>query len=301
MTNEPIAAQADNRLVLDMDIDAYHSHPAVSRSGLMLINQSPQHYWWKYLSGQAEKEDTTALRIGSAFHTLVLEQHTFEARAVIIPDGAPKRPSITQLNAKKPSEDTIAAIEWWARWDQYAGARLQFTQAEFAELQDMAAALLNQPATGRVIAPQGRIEASFFWYDPDYRVTVKCRPDYWREDGIVVDVKTTNDASRDDFEKSIVKYGYDVQAYMQMEGIERVTGKRPQAFVFACIEKKKPNATAFYMADSDLLECGKTRYHKLMAKYAECMEKGIWPGYGAMVQPIGVPSWFARQLENGEA
>ena len=53
---EQTAVVADNRVVHDMDIDAYHAHHAVSRSGLLLMQKSPQHYWYEYLSGMAEKK-----------------------------------------------------------------------------------------------------------------------------------------------------------------------------------------------------------------------------------------------------
>ncbi len=290
----------DNRVIHGMDIDEYHSHPAVSRSGLLLIDRSPQHYWWQYLSGQAKKIDTDALRIGGAFHTLILEPHTFNDRAVVIPEGAPKKPSITQLNAKKPSDDTIAAIQWWANWEQFRAGRTSLSQDEFAEMQAMADAIRNQPVSAKVLVESGNIESSFFWTDPDTGVQVKARPDYYREDGIVLDLKTTASANKEDFQRSIINYGYDIQVFMQMEGIERVTGRRPESFVFVCVEKTPPYATAFYVADNDLIECGRFRYHKLMAKFADCQRSGIWPGYGALIQPITVPDWFSRKLEKGE-
>lgn len=297
MSENQTAAVADNRIMHDMDIDLYHSHPAVSRSGLMLLLRSPQHYWWEYLSGQAEKKDTKALRIGHAFHTLVLEPATFDQRAVVVPEGAPKKPSVTQLNAKNPSADTVAAINWWNQYNAYAAGKLQLSQEEFDGMQRMAQSLRNQPASDKVLVASGKIESSFFWYDEEFGVHVKARPDYYRNDGIVLDLKTCADASRHAFEKSIADYGYDVQAYMQMEGVRRVTGRKPEAFVFACVEKDGPNAVAFYTADKDMLDCGEYRYREAMTKFAECQRSGVWPGYGSMIQPISVPFWLQRKLE----
>lgn len=289
-----------NQLIENLDIDSYHAHKSISRSGLMKFLQSPQHYWWHYLSGQAEKEDTTPLRIGGAFHALVLEPDTFKDRAIILPEDAPKKPSITQLNAAKPSEKTVSDIAWWDAFESKRNGRALLKSDEMQDLKDMAAALLAQPASSKIIAKNGKIEASFFWTDEDYKVDVKCRPDYYRDDGIVLDLKTVEDAGRDAFERSIVNYGYDIQAWMCMEGIERVTGKRPESFIFCCVEKKKPHAVAFYMADGELLECGSHRYAKIMSRYAECKQRNLWPGYGHLIQPIGVPSWFAKRIEKGE-
>lgn len=287
----------DNKVIHGMDIDEYHSNSAVSRSGLMLMDKSPQHYWWQYLSGQAEKIDTAALRIGGAFHMLVLEPELFNQSVAVLPEGAPKKPTITQLNAKKPSDDTVAAIQWWESWNQFAAGKTVVSHDEFKEMQAMADAIKNQRASSKVIVENGKIESSFFWYDPDYQVMVKTRPDYYREDGIVLDLKTTRDASIGSFQKSIIDYGYDIQAFMQMEGIERVTGKRPENFVFVCVEKTPPYAVAFYVADNDMIECGRYRYHNLMSKYSECVHSGIWPGYGELIKPISIPTWFLNKLE----
>ncbi len=301
MNIQSTAVTADNRVIHNMDIDDYHGNSAVSRSGLMLLNKSPQHYWYEYLSGQAEKTDTTALRIGGAFHTLVLEPETFKERAVILPEDAPKKPSITQLNAAKPSEKTIEDIAWWELFNSQLNGRAVITKKEFDDMQAMADAIRSQPASSRVLVESGKIESSFFWYDPEQDVHVKARPDYYRDDGIVLDLKTTVCADREDFERSIVKYGYDVQAYMQMEGIERVTGVRPQNFVFICVEKTPPYAVAFYVADKDMIECGRFRYNNLLSKFSECHHSGKWPGYGAMIQPVSVPDWFMRKLEREQA
>lgn len=290
------AAQQDNRVIYGMDIDDYHAHAAVSRSGLMLMEQSPQHYYYHYLSGLAPKIDTTALRVGGAFHTLILEPMTFNERVAVVPANAPKKPSITQLNAKKPSEDTIIAIDWWQQFDAYVNGRTVIDNAEFNKLQAMANALKGQPASNKVFVPGGHIEASYFWYDEQYGVHVKTRPDY-NTPQIVLDLKSTIDASRDSFEKAIVNYGYDIQAFMQMEGVERVTGVRPQNFVFCCVEKEPPHAVAFYVASDDMLNCGKYRYHKLMDKFSRCLKSGVWPGYGELIQTISVPDWYLRKLE----
>jgi hypothetical protein len=284
----------------DMSHEKYLEHPSVSRSGLMLMQKSPQHYWWRYLSGHAEPEDTESLRIGHAFHCLLLEPQKFEKYAVVIPADAPKTPSITQFKAKNPSEETVKQVKWWTDFTEKAAGRTLIKAEKFVELKLMAAAILAQPAATRIIDAKGKIESSFFYSDPLTGMAAKARPDYWREDGIVLDLKTTADASRDAFERSIVEYGYDVQAYMQMLAIEQCTGKKPQSFVFICVEKEPPYAVAFYMADDDVLRCGEYRYHRLMSKYADCMKSGKWPGYGHLIQPIGMPPWFVKKLETQE-
>lgn len=275
-----------NRLVLDMSHDDYLAAPEVSRSGLLDLLQSPQHFWHKNLSGLSDRKETSALKIGTAFHCLLLEPHLFNDK-VVVWSGAPR--------------NTKAGKEEYAEVEANAGDRAIIKQSEFEELKLMAKSIKDQPAAGKLINSAGKVEASFFYHDQTHDVMAKARPDFWREDGIVIDLKTTADASENEFQKSIANYGYDVQAFMQMEAVERVTGVRPQAFVFIVVEKTPPYACAFYQADADLLRCGEYRYHMLMEKYASCLKSGKWPGYGSLVRPIGPPEWFVKRLDKQAA
>ena len=49
----------------------------ISKSGLDLIQKSPAHYYYRYLSGQHEERSSKALEIGSAVHAAVLEPELF--------------------------------------------------------------------------------------------------------------------------------------------------------------------------------------------------------------------------------
>lgn len=275
-----------NRLVLDMPHENYLASKAVSRSGLLDLLKSPQHFWYKHLSGLAQHEESNALKIGTAFHCLLLEPHLFNDK-VAVWSGAPR-------NTKEGKAE-------YAEVSANAVSRVIIKQSEFDQLKLMAQSIKDQPAAGKLINSSGKVEASFFYHDQTHDVMAKARPDFWREDGIVIDLKTTADASENEFQKSIANYGYDVQAFMQMEAVERVTGTRPQAFVFVAVEKEPPYACAFYQADDDLLRCGEYRYHMLMGKYAACMKSGKWPGYGSLVRPIGPPEWFVKRLDKQAA
>jgi len=290
--------QRHGRMVENLPADEYHAHAAMSRSGLVTMAKTPKHYWYKYLSGKYEDEKTHALRFGGAFHTLTLENHKFDDVCVVVPKDAPKRPSISQINAKKPSESTLEQIAYWEEFDAKHKLKTLVKADELAEMKLMAQSVLSEPAAQKVITGAGKIEATFFWYDENYGIDLKCRPDYYRDDGIVLDLKTCASANQEDFEKSVANYYYDVQAYMCMEGIEKVTGKRPTDFIFVCVEKDPPYCTAFYSATDELLEAGRQRFARLADLYAICKKKNHWPGYGHFIRPIGIPHWLNKKLEN---
>lgn len=290
--------RTNGRMVENLAADEYHSHASISRSGLVEVGKTPKHYWYKYLSGEYQDKKTNALRFGGGFHTLTLENHKFKDVCAIIPKDAPRRPSITQINAKKPSEDTLKQIAWWSEFDEKNRIKTLIKADELAEMKLMAESVLAEPMSKKVINASGKIEASFFWHDDNYEIDLKCRPDYYRDDGIVLDLKTCESAAGEEFERSIANYFYDVQAYMCMEGIEKVTGKRPASFIFVCVEKTPPYCAAFYSATDELLESGRIRFNHLADIYAACRKKNHWPGYGHFIRPIGIPHWLNKKLED---
>jgi len=265
---------------LNMSNEDYHAHSAMSRSGLSLIDQAPKKYWYKYISGQHEDSESDALRIGSVFHTMTLEPAEFNKR-VLVWSGAPR-------NTTKGKEEYAAAVE-------QAGDRILVKQSEVDNLKGMVSSILSEPAAKKIITGSGKIEPSYFWDDPITGLPVKCRPDYYRDDGIVLDLKTCIDASEAAFKKSILNYYYDIQVYMCLAGIEATTGKRPSAFVFVATEKEPPHCTAFYLADESVIASGEARFNRLMEIYAACKKSNVWPAYGSLIKNISMPDWYMKQ------
>jgi len=139
--------------------------------------------------------------------------------------------------------------------------------------------------------------------DPQTGVLCRCRPDYWRHDGIIVDLKTARDASRDGFSKSIDGWRYDVQAAYYIDGIARARAAggidmpAPRAFVFIAAEKAAPYGVAVYNIDAQSIAIGRREYREDLDIYAECSATGEWPGYGDKIQSISLPEWRLRQEE----
>lgn len=281
--------------------DAYHSGAGVSKSGLDLIARSPLHYWSAYLDPQREpREETPAMMLGTAIHSAVLEPQLFASDYVVVPEGAPKRPTKTQLSAKKPSDDTVAAIEWWREFDARYGGKTILTADDYDTCTSIQTNVRRHPAA-QTLMKEGEAELSVYWRDDETGVLCKCRPDWMNyQANVIVDVKSTEDASPEGFQRSIQKYGYHVQAAWYLDGFKAATGTAPKAFIFAAFEKKRPYATAFYYADADMIELGRILYRERLNAYAECLKRNSWPGYPAQLQAISLPAWVLRAANDNE-
>ncbi len=256
-------------IIENMPSADYHAHPAVSNSLLSQVAKSPLHAR-AYLDGVRQKQ-TAAMSFGSLFHTLVLEPHLFHAQYATFSGDRRTKEGKALYAEIEASGKTVISVE-----DNVTAAF-------------MANAINNHPAASALLKREGfskgLAEASVFWTDDEFGVQCKCRPDLWRDDGIVVDLKTTDDASLDGFSRSIATYRYHVQAAHYMAG----TGAK--RFVFVAVEKKAPYAVAVYELDAVALEVGRMLRQSDLMTYAECLRSNTWPGYSTDVTPISIPAW----------
>lgn len=183
-----------------------------------------------------------------------------------------------------------------AEWTENNPGRIVLSPEVWDQLHAMRDAVHNHPAAHALLTSvPGEAEKSVYWIDPTTGVLCRCRPDWWRDDYVLVDVKTTDDASPEGFAKSMANWRYDVQAPYYMDGVKLATGRDVKAFVFIAVEKKPPYAVGVYVLDSASLELGRAQYQHDLRVYAECLANDNWPGYGDKIQTINMPAWHANK------
>lgn len=191
-----------------------------------------------------------------------------------------------------------------AEWDaKHEGAQV-LPADDWARLHAMREAVMAHPAARALLtgAP-GRAEMSVYWVDAVTGELCRCRPDWWRADGVLVDLKTTEDASPEGFAKSLVNWRYHVQAPYYVDGTAAAWDaghapqgwERPKAFAFIAVEKKAPHGVGVYVLDQESDALGRIEYRADLSRLAECKRTGVWPGYGDAIQPLGVPQWYLHR------
>jgi hypothetical protein len=263
-----------------MENAAYHALTSVvSKSHLDLIARSPLHYWARYLDpNRVEPEPTPAMRLGTAVHTLTLEPDTWEQRYVTAP----------QVDRR-----TKEGKARWAEFEEEAAGRELISAEDRAVVTRMAEAVWSHPAAAMLLKMPGQAETTHMWTDEVTGLGCKCRPDWLTNDGaLVVDLKTTEDASPAGFRKSISSWRYHVQSAWYLQGLEQATGQRPDQFIFICVEKKPPYAVAVYAADPEMVATGAATAARDLALLAECKAGNSWPSYSSQIEVISLPGWM---------
>ena len=258
----------------------YHRHSAVSKSHLDQVAKSPLHYWARYLDpNRVIPEPTPAMAIGSAVHTHVLELDQWDARYVTAPEGINRR-----TNAGKAE---------WEAFETASTGRTVLSRTDAELVMRMGHSVFRHPAAAMLLAMPGKAETTHMWTDEATGLQCKCRPDWLTDDGsLIVDLKTTEDASPAGFRKSIANWRYHVQAAWYLDGIERATGKRPEQFIFVCVEKRAPFACAVYAADAEMIQIGAEAAARDLEVLATCKAAGAWPGYSDQIETISLPPWM---------
>lgn len=260
-------------LVQGVSNEDYHAAPGVSKSGLDRLARSPAHYL-AYL--REDRRETPALRLGRLIHSAILEP---DSLALAIAPDCDKR--------------TKAGKEAWAGFERQAAGCQIVTADEAEQVRRMRDAVYTHPAARRLLFAPGVAEASGWWFDQTSGELCRCRPDYWREDGILVDLKTTEDAGSA-FAKSCANYRYHVQAAFYSDGVEAVTGESPAGFVFVCVEKAPPYAVAVYSLAPMDVELGRAIYQRNLMTLAECKISHQWPAYPETIQVLSLPGWATQ-------
>lgn len=88
------------------------------------------------------RASTKAMDEGTLLDCLLFEPHTFDSRFFVVP-GDLKKPTKAQIEAKKPSPETLQQIERYNAIQDQIGDRISITQEQLKESQGIAEAVRN--------------------------------------------------------------------------------------------------------------------------------------------------------------
>lgn len=264
-------------LIYDMPNADYHATPAVSNTVLSSMARSPAHCFVLHVADDRRKMATSpAFFAGTLAHCAILEPAALLDRYMLKPDGLDMR-----TKEGKAWKAAMPAGVLTIDADEYANALAQRD------------AVQGVPELSELLAT-GTAEVSAFWRDDETGLQCKCRPDWVHtlSDGrvILLDVKTTTDASPQQFTRAVWRYGYHRQAAWYSAGYARAAGVEVAGFVFASVTSAYPFIAAAHTLDDDYMRIGQDECRRLLDEYADCKLTGRWPAYPGM-NLLSPPAW----------
>lgn len=271
--------------------DVYHERVLglVNKGALdVLDRKTPQHY--RHWLTAEPITDTPALVLGKAFHVRVLQPDLF-GRIYCAKQNHPySRPSSRQINAKKPSPESVAAIRYWSEWDSSHAGLVELDEDAMEQLTGMYDSVMRDPIAGPALA-RGRSEVVARWADPRTGIECKAMLDSWLEDvSILPDLKSTDDASDGAFSRSIAKWRYHVQSAHYRAAVKALTGEVAD-MPFVAVEKEAPYAVNILRLGPESMRKGDEIRERAMDRMNECLATDTWPGYANGVTTVELPTY----------
>ena len=260
----------------------YREHPAISRSELFKISESPEKF--KYYQEHPE-EPTPALVFGQLFHAMALTPETVWEQFAVMPN----------LDRR-----TKAGKEAFAEFEKQAEGKTIVSVDMVEQATAMCEALNRNEFVKKLL--KGEKEKPFFWTDEMTGIDCKCRTDCVVEIGdipLIVDLKSATNASTDVFIRDAIKYGYHMQAAMYSEGVKQNTGKE-HGFVFVVIEKEPPYSINILQCDKLFLQYGYDVFREYIGTYADCVKNNNFWGYLGrynQINNLNLPAYLAKEVE----
>jgi len=253
----------------------YRREIGENQSSLKHILESPAHY-------KASKEKkfitTPAMEIGTALHCKVLEgDDTFDASYVLKPEGI----SLATKEGKewKASIGRKRALTEGGRDDSWGAVR-GMTES----LRKLAWFDGSQPNYRKFN------ELSLYW---DWNnIPCKARLDRLLVDeGIVLDLKTTDSIESHVFLKKVIGFKYDFQAAFYAKAAEIAFGKKFR-FIFVAVERKAPYTVDLFEVSDYMMEEASNKCDLAISRLAGCLVSDEWPNREPVIHQLDYPAWY---------
>lgn len=244
----------------------------LSASSAKEFHKSPAHYLRYKLRDTAP---TPAMEWGTAVHTFILEPDKIDERYYFIDEGD----ILGKLTDNKNPRATKVYKEWLAEQQAAAGERKVYSRGEYTILNRIQeeAWSNNQTApylvnTAKEMELQGEIHG----------VPFRGFADIVGFD-FIADVKTTQSAHPDEFQRTAYNNLYHLQAavYSELTGIDR--------FAFIAVEAIAEPIIQVYEIDLDFLHLGKRLLRDICERFKQW--DGSYEGYATKPLILTPPNW----------
>lgn len=300
----------------DVPAEVYHSWPFASNSRLgKLVPPSTPAHLKTYL--EEPPVERRSWREGRVVHARVLEPKMFKRDYVLA-----QQCQADTAKGDQCSKEGTARLKRSGEWlcaihqrpheeDDFDHDLVVLKPADKDLAEGIAKAVHAHPTAGAFLAAEGgATEVSLVWDDPETGVRCKARLDYYNPElagGVAMDLKSTVDASPQEFARHAFKFGYMRQGTFYLWGLKEL--ELPCAhYSIVAAEKAKPHAVAVHriteQAIGGIPGPGEPAYHcagnvrALLRVWDRCQKTGIYPAYPDEVQDLSLPEWAWTAMEN---
>lgn len=263
----------------------YESIQAINYSALRLGRTSlPRMH--EVVMGTMPSDTSPALAVGTLLHEAMQHGDGWAKRYAVRPEGIDRR--------TKAGKEAYA--QWLATLPEGAKVLESATEANAViTVDEMRRSILSHPVASMLARVPGETEVQLVCVDRKARLDKVCIGDDGKSDKpvplMIVDWKSTVDASPAGFARSAAKYGYHQQAAWYVDMLECARGIRVP-FVFVAVESTWPYSVGVYQLVADQLEAAHQINEDIVTRYKAWREAGCSRHHtGDMIKLLTLPEW----------
>lgn len=314
-------------LVTESNAKYHADKSAVSKSQLARMSVCPAYFRYIEDNPPGQSDDMV---LGSSFHKLVLEPKTFDKEFVVMPpfnrrktEGKEAYNEFKKIVSDRQvitqeQYDTICGMRDSVMGNRYAIELLKgiHEKSMYGVDELTGERIKSRPDCYLIIDEVVDIVPQHYenLYD-DYGEPIlnadgtnviklvaeerKVRP----KQVLITDLKSCRSALYDDFCRDVVKYSYDLQAYMYSMNASKVLGVPMEniSFIFIAVEKKPPYLINILQADEFVLQRGEALFRKYIGEYHQAKITNNWWGLNGeqgIINNLSLPSYLLKNIEN---
>lgn len=275
MTTEASSPELAEGLHKDIPESIYHALKYVSNSYLSRLDEVPAMVKVPY-------EETAAMAIGTAFHTLILQPERFDELVAVAP-----------VCDKRTKEGKATYADFMAS----CGDKSTISPADMETVKAMRESVYRHPAAKKILSA-GIPEQTVIWQDEETKLMCKSRIDFEPEGnrGVLVDLKKTKSCEQHKFLRSVQDYGYARQAAMYLAGRNITSDNFYDAFLFITCEDTAPYRVEVYNMTPQFIKYGLSEFRRLIRLEEACRRDNHWPHYkNPGIWDMDCPSYLTMQ------
>lgn len=255
----------------NVEDDAYHKLDLVSSSGIKSFQKSPAHF---QASKNYVRKPSKALDLGTLIHCAVLEPEKFKKTYTHF-DGDKRTNAYKDFSNLHPTKKIVSSEDYF----------LAIELVEQIAKHDVASNLLSGCL----------MEKTILFTDEETGLGCKSRFDAINvEKGLIVDLKTTEDARPWNFASSCAKYDYHIQQAFYTMAAHSI-GMKVDDFVFIAVEKERPYGIGCYRLSKIDVEQAHMIVRTSLHGFKKCIEDNSWPSYTSQIVELELPR-YKREL-----
>jgi hypothetical protein len=298
----------DTLIQHEMPFADYCEMPGLSYSGLKDLAVSPLRYWHLNVNpNRPPKEDTAFTRFGSALHCAVLEPSCFESRycpeinesdfpeGCLVtmddlrtwlkdngykPNGKLKADLVSQVSAIAPEVPILDVVR---ERDELENAdKIRLSKEDWARVRSAADSLRSEPSLIPILSdPEGRSEVSLSAVDPNTKVVLKGRLDWWTP-SLTLDLKSFSQQRGKSIDRTVhdaIFYEHYNWQAVHYTTIRTILGDRKPRYIMAFVESDPPHEVRLKELRpmtrqiNMYWETARAEVRTLIYTYADCLKK----------------------------